>query len=200
MLLSGPALWNCKRLWLQNWGVGDTFVLLFLSPFFRLTVWTSSWALVFFVVFFFSLFKAKSYHYSSLQAQEPHSKSLMEAYQEESELEMRLPQRWGGGWVGWVVAFFKKPKNNNNNNKWTMTHICGHVLTNMLHVNTIELHVFYLHLSCRLCNHIDTRSRMCSCSSGAQTGNRHTAVTNHPSGASSSSILADKAVMPVNIG
>lgn len=62
----------------------------------------------FFVVVVF-FFKAKSYHYSSLQAQEPHSESLMEAYQDESELEMRLPRRyrcWGGG--GWVVAFLKK--------------------------------------------------------------------------------------------
>lgn len=81
-----------------------------------------------------------------------------------------------------------------------MTHIHRHVQENTLHVNTIAMSVFYLHLSCQLCNHTDTRSRMCSGSRGADTGNTYTPVTNHPSGASFSSVLADKAAMPVNIG
>lgn len=46
------------------------------------------------------LFFCKSYHYSSLQAQELHFKSLMEAYLVESGLEMRLP--WGYGHKGGV--------------------------------------------------------------------------------------------------
>lgn len=91
---------------------------------------------------------------------------------------------------GWVVAFLK-------NDKRTVTHAQAQ---SALHMKTIAAPVFYLHLSCRLCNHTDTRSRMCGGNSGAQTGNTHTAVTNHPSGASFSSGLADKAAVPANIG
>lgn len=49
-------------------------------------------------LFFF--FFCKSYHYSSLQAQELHSKSLMEAYLAESELEMIALEIWVQGWRG----------------------------------------------------------------------------------------------------
>lgn len=45
-------------------------------------------------------FFCNSYHYSSLQAQKLHSKSLMEAYLVESGPEMRLP--WGYGHKGGV--------------------------------------------------------------------------------------------------
>lgn len=82
--------------------------------------------------------------------------------------------------------------------KRTMTRVHTLAQGSELHMKTIALRMFYLHLSCQLCNHTDTRS--CMCGSGAQIGNTHTAVTNHPSGASFSSVLADKAPVPTNIG
>lgn len=61
------------------------------SPLFILVLCEQTAGLI--LVFFFFFFFCKSYHYSSLQAQELHSKLLMEARLAESEVVMRL--HWG---------------------------------------------------------------------------------------------------------
>lgn len=81
------------------------------SPLFILLLCEQTAGLLFF-------FFCKSYHYSSLQAQELHSKSLMEAYLVESGLEMRLP--WGYGHKGGVGGGWLL------DDKHTEAHICAH--------------------------------------------------------------------------
>lgn len=84
------ASWNCVRM--QVYNTGPVTLSSTSLPFILLLCEQTAVGLF----FFFS----NSYHYSSLEAQKLHSKSLMEAYLVESGLEMRLP--WGYGHKGEV--------------------------------------------------------------------------------------------------